>query len=1262
MTSLNILTRQSSIVSDMLNNWDVATKALEVSENSLGATTQANAIYMDSIQAKTAQLSETFQELSSNLLDSGLVKGVVDLASGLLQGANSAVKFAGALPMIASTIAAIVSSYQLIKTGKTSGIVSLILGDNASISVIKECGTAITAYNSNITKSKVCQDAWIKSVSSQNSELGNYITSLNGAKGSLSDYIGYLVKAKAAEIGMKVAAVALNTAITFGVSFAVSKGFELIDKLIHSAENARDAAEELESKTKEEISSIDSEKESVKQLAEQYEKLGKSNSGQTADIAEAGQLQKQLKDLVGDQANAVDLVNGKYESQLALLKQIGTYTDDELGNYTENVGHASDALIAAYKADKSLFTGSGLTQDWKNNPDGSMSHYGMAKGKNSGIDKQASDILNQAGFENQWHFNLGDVANGAYSFEDFGLSDNASADDIVADYDKINQALTALSNSSLGAEATQSTLFQSLAATRDALKSYVEDYRSAVQQQLSAKATNQIATDLTTTDIGSQGDFEKYIQSIKDNTEYSAQYKTVLIDTANQAFPQYAAAYQDMVNKIAQADLDGYLKNVSVDSQDAFNNLWDTVENTDNQWTDDEKAALEQLIIKTFPDYAASAGLVSDANSKTEKSSDSATSSAEDLSSAWSDVNSSIDSVQSAYNGLTSAVDEYNAHGSLSLDTLQSLMTMDDSYLACLEESNGKLSLNTALIQAKAEEQINAAKAAATDQAITELNAIAQEDSANATNAATGTMSAQATVAAALSGDLAAAAAAAAGYAESEALLSAYRSASIKDSQAAKQVMSGLSEKYALCDSAMASLKSTTGGLDSAMRGYSSSADKAASSTNNLKTAAEEAAEKEQNRLKIYGQAATKEIEKRIDKLNDEKDAFEKDIQSQIDNLNKLKDAQDKAYEDRIDALNDEKDALGDKNDEEDRAIKLAQLQQALAEAQSAKTKRMYVEGQGYIWTADQSAIDDAQKNLDDQIRQNARDDATKAIEDEIDAINKEKDAYDDSIAAQIDDLNNRKDAFDANIQDQVDQLNALKDKYQEAIDLIGTSWDDYQTQLQAAAEFSKMSYDQMTSYSTSFKDQVVANMQAIKAASDAAAAAQAGVGSGGGGETESHGYRVTLITGNVTSAKDFNTLAEAQSYADRNRNRNPSVSKFASGSLGVQGSQWGITQEAGNELIVRRPNVGQYTYLEDGDGVIPADITSRLFDIGANPSSWFAKELSAAGAVISKGQSVYSVKTGNIIIEKPVGSADDLASAIKEKFPSVMLQMVSKR
>lgn len=151
--------------------------------------------------------------------------------------------------------------------------------------------------------------------------------------------------------------------------------------------------------------------------------------------------------------------------------------------------------------------------------------------------------------------------------------------------------------------------------------------------------------------------------------------------------------------------------------------------------------------------------------------------------------------------------------------------------------------------------------------------------------------------------------------------------------------------------------------------------------------------------------------------------------------------------DDQIEALNKQKEALEKANDEEERAITLAKLKAELEKARTQRTVRKYTSN-GYEWVADASAVKEAQDNLNDQQRTWRKEDAEKAID------------------------------------DQIDKLNELKDKYSEIINLIGTSWDDYNKKLKYSAEIADMTFTEMEGRLDVFKGNVLGAMQSTKATS----------------------------------------------------------------------------------------------------------------------------------------------------------------------------------
>lgn len=122
---------------------------------------------------------------------------------------------------------------------------------------------------------------------------------------------------------------------------------------------------------------------------------------------------------------------------------------------------------------------------------------------------------------------------------------------------------------------------------------------------------------------------------------------------------------------------------------------------------------------------------------------------------------------------------------------------------------------------------------------------------------------------------------------------------------------------------------------------------------------------------------------------------------------------------------------------------------------------------------------------------------------------------------------------------------------------------------------------------------------------------------------------------------------------------------KKAVGDKGVKHTGTYNVDEQGSELIVRQPQSGRYTYLETGDGVVPADITSRLFEMGGNPDKWFTDQMakhSTATMVQSRNPGGISMTIGDVNVNNPVGDTDTLARQIVQQLPNKMVQRLNKR
>lgn len=431
---------------------------------------------------------------------------------------------------------------------------------------------------------------------------------------------------------------------------------------------------------------------------------------------------------------------------------------------------------------------------------------------------------------------------------------------------------------------------------------------------------------------------------------------------------------------------------------------------------------------------------------------------AETLKQQISDLNSAIDSIQSAYDTLNSAVEEYNTNGgTLSIDTIQSLLSLSDEYLACLQVENGQLSLNADAMAQLAQAKLDDAQATAVTQAMTELQAIANGEAAQSTTNYIAGNAALMSSLAQLSGSYEGVAKAAMTAAQAQKLSALISNAAGKDKTATENVMKGLDTKLKLIQTTKASINAGNFGK---VAGKSSSSSKGSGSGKSASDTAKEEIEAYMEYLEkaleggritysdyvrdvtlklddMYhnGRITAKEyfdyVEKRlnqqlevyksvlsavtdlledeaqkwqdkIDALNDENDLLEK----QKDDYDSILSAVDQVYQDEIDRLNEQKDLLQDKidaiNDEND-ALELQRKKQealiALDKARQQRNVKIYTEGRGYFYDIDQDAYKDAQQNLQDIKNEEVikkLEDEQDALDDSIELLEKYRDLWND--------------------------------------------------------------------------------------------------------------------------------------------------------------------------------------------------------------------------------------------------------------------------
>lgn len=945
------------------------------------------------------------------------------------------------------------------QNGVAGGIKSIFQSSNSNSVISKDQLQILRNWNNAVAHGCTNQETFNRIIKDADSNTKLYFSGLNKGKGSVEGLKNAQNVAKQSTIGLTLAQTALNAAISLGFTAALMLAVKGLDKLINSAKRASEAADEAFSDTTEKVQKNEEEAKSLDELISKYKELKESGNLDVDGRKEIKEIQNDIADLVGVQASNLDLVNGKLDDEIAKLDEISAKeAKNAYETATANYNNSKKATDKAAGDDSFLFI------------DG-YSYTGKRE-------KEAEKVLKNAGFG-------GNVQSGGFFGNTLFIMDSFDNDmkelkgaQEKADY--LQSMIDVLEQN--GQRATD--LYAGLISQRDKYLQYIDNQQDAANSLVNSWISySQFSNDeLSKINVDSLDSFEEYRQKMIEEAKNDESIGKMLAD-----------------GTLSDEDLENTVNDFMATST-KFSTWYE-------QWIGNIESDVQHETPTSFeiPD-------------------------ADTLKQQISDLNSAIDSIQSAYDTLNSAVEEYNSNGGqLSIDTIQSLLSLSDEYLACLQVENGQLSLNADAMAQLAQAKLDEAQATAVTQAMTELQAIANGEAAQSTtNYITGNAALMSSLAQ-LSGSYEGVAQAAMTAAQAQELSAQISAASAKDKTATENVMKGLDTKLKLIQSTKNAI--SAGNFASVAKKSSSSGSSSKSSKDELK----EAFETEYNLLKhnlemetitekeyydgvqalnekyfagkkeyldeyrkyeeeVYKglksyyksycddmmdyydkkldaskmsykeycdsvskmladmhnsgkisdkdwydytktmlekqkdaydralSAITRRLQKeidawqaKIDALNDQNDA----LNDQKDNYDKILSAVSNVYDKEIDRLNEQKDllqdqidALNDKNDALDLQYRKEQALYALQKAQQQRTRKLYVEGKGYIYDTDNEAIRDAQKDLDDITNEeliNSLQKEQDKIQESIDILEKYKekwneipDAWDKAVSEQL--------------------------------------------------------------------------------------------------------------------------------------------------------------------------------------------------------------------------------------------------------------------
>lgn len=305
--------RNSNVVSALLENFSVAQNALKTSQDSDGSAMAENEKVLESIQGKLNVMKATFQTLSQNLINSGLIKFFVDFLTGIMNFINGITTLLDKLWLLKNTLTVLISAFVAYKTAMMGAFViqklPLMLDG------------LVTAFKSMVSIITTAIDAW-----KDYAEAQAVATASKKAAAKAATAHSAAMQATIPVIGLLIAAITVVASI---VGLCNQRIEENRQKMIEEGKQAGVLAKDLDG------------------LIEKYRELGADGKLDGSDRDKAYDIHQQINELLGEEVDKINLANGEYKEQLELLKDIQYHkADDNKGDIKRAYKSATEDLLS----------------------------------------------------------------------------------------------------------------------------------------------------------------------------------------------------------------------------------------------------------------------------------------------------------------------------------------------------------------------------------------------------------------------------------------------------------------------------------------------------------------------------------------------------------------------------------------------------------------------------------------------------------------------------------------------------------------------------------------------------------------------------------------------------------------------------------------------------------------------------------------------------------------------------------------------------
>ncbi|MEQ3232203.1 phage tail tape measure protein [Fusicatenibacter saccharivorans] len=362
-------TRQQEVFRTLMEHYDRAQKYAEVAENSAGtAEKKFQDNYLSSLEAKTNALKASFESLSSSLVSDDMyswaldgAKAVTDFAekTNILKGAIAGLGTAGSLYAVKQLVLGFGSAVQEFSNlGKAMSMLKTGTGVTSNMSQLLELTQGLsksqTALILSSTELNTAQRTAIlmnRGMSESEAEAELATMGLSAAEGTATATtmsLGSAMKGMVATLAANPIFL-LTTAVTVGVAAWQSYNQSVEESIQHT----KDSTAELQERNQ----SLDDNIQKVQELRDSLDSGTLTEQEAYNTKSQLLDIQSQLSDSYGEQADGIDLVNGKLDEQIEKMQQLKVENAKSWLNDSDNEKNYEKAKKKMTKDDYESFFG-----------------------------------------------------------------------------------------------------------------------------------------------------------------------------------------------------------------------------------------------------------------------------------------------------------------------------------------------------------------------------------------------------------------------------------------------------------------------------------------------------------------------------------------------------------------------------------------------------------------------------------------------------------------------------------------------------------------------------------------------------------------------------------------------------------------------------------------------------------------------------------------------------------------------------------------